>query len=62
MYSNYEEGNTTPYILNYLNSFELFKNKEFKYLDYACGNGNIVVELRKKNYKAIKLQRKAHIK
>lgn len=50
VYSYFKEGNTVPYILDNLNSLDIFKNKNLKYLDYACGIGKMIPILRNKGY------------
>ena len=50
LYSYYTEGNTVPFILNNLNSIDIFKNKSLSYLDYACGIGNMIPILKNKGY------------
>lgn len=50
LYSYYEEGDTVPFILNNLNSLDLFKNKNVSYLDYACGIGKMIPVLKNKGY------------
>ena len=50
LYSYYKEGDTIPYILNNLNSLELFKNKNVSYLDYACGIGSMIPILKNEGY------------
>lgn len=44
-YSYYSEGNTKNYILDALNSLDLFKDKNKSYLDYACGKKNTTIEM-----------------
>ena len=50
LYSYYKEGNTVPFILDNLNSLEIFKNKDLSYLDYACGIGNMIPILKNMGY------------
>lgn len=50
LYSYYSEGNTVPYILDNLNSLDIFKNKQLSYLDYACGLGKMITILKKQGY------------
>jgi 2-polyprenyl-3-methyl-5-hydroxy-6-metoxy-1,4-benzoquinol methylase len=50
VYSYYSEGNTVPYILDNLNSLDIFKNKNLSYLDYACGIGKMIPILKDKGY------------
>ena len=49
-YSYFTEGNNTQYLINCLNSIEIFKNKELTYLDYACGTGKMIPILKEKGY------------
>jgi SAM-dependent methyltransferase len=49
-YSYFTEGDTTGSQLDSLNSLEIFKNKNLKYLDYACGTGKFVSLLKTKEY------------
>lgn len=49
-YSYFQEGENTLYILNSLCSLELFKNREYSYLDYACGIGKMIPILRNAGY------------
>jgi SAM-dependent methyltransferase len=50
VYSYFSEGNTVPYILDNINSIDIFKNKKLSFLDYACGIGNMIPILRNKGY------------
>ena len=50
VYSYYSEGNTVPYILDNLNSLDIFKNQNLSYLDYACGIGKMIPILKDKGY------------
>jgi hypothetical protein len=50
LYSYYSEGDTTPYIIENLNSLELFKNKKLSYLDYACGIGSVLPIFKNNGY------------
>jgi SAM-dependent methyltransferase len=50
LYSYYSEGDTVPFILNNLNSLEIFKNKGLSYLDYACGIGSMIPILKNMDY------------
>lgn len=43
LYSYYKEGDTTKYILGVLEDMPFFKDKQLKYLDYACGKWNSIV-------------------
>ncbi len=49
-YSYFSEGETTINIVNSLNSIEICKNKDFSYLDYACGIGKMIPILKYNNY------------
>ena len=49
-YSYFAEGDTVPYIMNNLNSLDLFKNKKLSYLDYACGIGKMIPILKNVGY------------
>lgn len=51
VYSYFAEGDTVPYIMNNLNSLNLFKNKKLSYLDYACGIGKMIPILKNSGYK-----------
>ena len=44
LYSYYSEGNTTKYILEVLESLEIYGDKSKSYLDYACGKWNTAVD------------------
>jgi hypothetical protein len=51
LYSFYNEGDTTEYIIKTLSSIDIFNDKSKSYLDYACGNwNNIVPYLRENGY------------
>ena len=50
VYSYFSEGDTVPYILNNIDSINIFKNKNLKYLDYACGIGKMIPILQNKGY------------
>jgi hypothetical protein len=51
LYSYYKEGDTTKYVLQCIDKIDIFKDKSKKYLDYACGDWNKVVEtLSKQGY------------
>ena len=50
VYSYFTEGNTYQYVLNSLNSINIFKNKNLLYLDYACGTGSILPILKNEGY------------
>lgn len=52
-YSYFKEGDSYKHQLNSLNSIELFKNKNYSYLDYACGIGRILPILRKQGYNIV---------
>jgi hypothetical protein len=49
-YSYFAEGDTVPYIMNGLNSLDLFKNEKLSYLDYACGIGKMIPILKQRGY------------
>lgn len=49
-YSYFKEGDTHNHQLKSLTSIELFKNKKYSYLDYACGIGRILPTLRQQGY------------
>ncbi len=54
LYSYYDEGNTTPYILEVLQDQPFFGDKTKTYIDYACGRWNKVIQnLRNEGYTAI---------
>lgn len=54
LYSYYNEGDTTNYILTVLEDLDCCKDKSLKYLDYACGRWNKVIpELRNRDYDII---------
>jgi SAM-dependent methyltransferase len=50
LYSYYKEGDTVPFILNNLNSLDIFKNKNLSYLDFACGIGSMIPILKNQGY------------
>lgn len=50
LYSYYQEGYTVPFIMNNLNSLNLFENKSLSYLDYACGIGHMIPILKRLGY------------
>ena len=49
-YSYFKEGETYDIQLECLKSIDLFKNKDYSYLDYACGIGKIIPILKKESY------------
>jgi hypothetical protein len=54
VYSYYNEGDTSSYILHVLNDIDVCKDKTKTYLDYACGKWNTVIPtLRDKGYDII---------
>lgn len=44
VYSYLKEGDTTSYILTAFDKIDILKNKNLKYLDYACGEWNNAIE------------------
>ena len=49
-YSYFAEGENTHFILNSLNSLDIFKNKDLSYLDYGCGVGKMIPILKNMGY------------
>uniref|UniRef100_A0A6C0AZN2 Methyltransferase n=1 Tax=viral metagenome TaxID=1070528 RepID=A0A6C0AZN2_9ZZZZ len=49
-YSYYAESETRYFILDSLNSLDIFKNKELSYLDYGCGIGTMIPILTNMGY------------
>ena len=43
LYSYYSESDTTKYILEVLQHLDIFKDKNLRYLDYACGKWNAII-------------------
>ena len=53
VYSYFTEGPTHIHILRCIQSIDIFKNKNFKYLDYACGVGKMIPILKNMNYDCV---------
>lgn len=53
VYSYFIEGNNINIQLNAINSIEYFKDKNLKYLDYACGTGLFTNFLKNQGYNII---------